>query len=194
MSSRTTVDPPTFWLEPSPGAVGEGVPVPPPPPSVGEGLTVPPGTVGDGEGESAGGTEKGSRPVKLWIGGPPPPGDGLGELGGSGVSGIGGNASSPPPRKENNRKPARSTPTTMPPIVTVRRSRSDSAIDQAPGIVPCSVGPGSDPGPELTSLVYSVIVAAKERVDPTVGVRSTDCTVAARGRVSISCRYFTRAK
>jgi hypothetical protein len=124
MSSRTTVDPPTFWLEPSPGAVGEGVPVPPPPPPfVGEGLPVPPGTVGEGEGERAGGTEKGSRPVKLWMGGPPPPGDGLGEVGGSGVSGIGGSGSSPPPRKENSRKPARSTPTTMPPIVTVRRSR-----------------------------------------------------------------------
>jgi hypothetical protein len=187
------VDPPTFWLEPSPGAVGEGVPLPPP--FDGEGLPVPPGVVGDGEGERAGGTEKGSRPVKLWIGGTPPPGEGVGD-GVPGVTGgpTGGSASSPPPRQENNRKPASSTPTTMPPIVTVRRSRAVSAIDQTPGIVPCSVGPGSDPGPELTSAVYSVIVAANERVVPVVGFRSIDCTVAARGRVSISCRYFTRAK
>src|SRR5688500_5650858 len=133
MSRRTTVDPPTFWLESLPGAVGGGDPDGP---SDGltegptEGLTDVPGDVGDvggGGGDRAGGTEHGSRPVKLWIGGAPS-GGGLGELVGSGVSGIGGNGSSPPPRTEKRMNPARRTPTTLPPIVTVRRSRSDSAI------------------------------------------------------------------
>ena len=50
----------------------------------------PPGTVGDGDGERAGGTEKGSRPVKLWIGGTVPPGEGLGEPAPGVVGGIGG--------------------------------------------------------------------------------------------------------
>jgi hypothetical protein len=42
--------------------------------------------------------------------------------------------------------------------------------------------------------VYSVIVAAKESADPSIGLRSIDWTVAARGSVSISWRYFTSAK
>ena len=37
-----------------------------------------------------------------------------------------------------------------------------------------SVGPGSEPGPALTSLVYNVIVAANARPDPSIGVRLTD--------------------
>lgn len=141
-----------FLLDPFPGAVGDGV-CEPPPDGDGVWLPPPPGGGGGGDGERAGGTEKGSRPVKLWIGGPPPPGEGLGDPAPGVVGGIGGKASSPPPRKEKSTKPARSTPTAMPPIVTVLRSRADSAIGQASGIVPCSVGPGSDPGPELTSLV-----------------------------------------
>jgi len=150
------------------------------------------GDEGGGGGIRTGGTEKGSRPVKLWIGGPPPPGEGLGELEGSGKSGT-VMGSSPPPSTEKSTKPARSTPTTLPPIVTVRRSRSDSAIDH-PSVTRLSVGPGSEPGPALTSLVYNVIVAANPRPDPSIGVRLTDSTVAARGSVSISCRYFTMAK
>src|SRR5687768_13539416 len=192
MSRRTTVDPPMFWLESLPGAVGDGVPDGPPD-GLPDGLPDGPGTVTDGEGDRPGGTEKGSRPVKLWIGGPPS-GGGLGELVGSGVSGIGGNGSSPPPSTEKRTKPARRTPMTPPPIVTVRRSRSDSAIVHPPWTTTVSVGPGSEPGPALRSLVYNVIVAVNVSVDPSVGARVIASTVAARGSVSISCRYFTIAK
>ena len=55
------MDPPTFWLEPPPGAVGDGVGDVVP--FDGDGLS--PGDGGGGEGDRAGGTEKGSRPVKL---------------------------------------------------------------------------------------------------------------------------------
>ena len=82
----------------------------------------------------------------------------------------------------------------MPPIVTVRRSRSDSAIDQAPGIAPCSVGPGSEPGPELTSLVYSVIVAANERTVPSERAEIDRLDGRRAGERLHSCRYFTSAK
>ena len=71
-----------FWLESLPGAVGDGVPDGPTdglPVGLPDGPPDGPGAVGIGEGDSAGGTEKGSRPVKLWIGGPPS-GGGLGEL------------------------------------------------------------------------------------------------------------------
>jgi hypothetical protein len=98
------------------------------------------------------GIENGSRPPKKGIG--EGPGDGVRV--GVGVCDPvpvpppdgGGSVSSPPPSRFITRTPARRTPATIPPIVSVRRSRALSGIGY-----PASVGPGSELGPALESLV-----------------------------------------
>jgi hypothetical protein len=102
------------------------------------------------------GLENGSRPantatgvgarvgVPVEVGVPPVPGGREVVGNGSGVP--------PPPSRFINKTPTRSTPAMIPPNFSVLASRWLSGIGQAPAS-DASVGPGTEPGPALASLV-----------------------------------------
>jgi hypothetical protein len=193
-SSRTTLWPPRLELEPPPGCDGGGEVVDPPG-EVGElpGLDAvedePPGPDGAPT-RNSGGVENGSRPANwttgVWVAVGVAVGVGVAE----GRRIVPGAEGSSPPPPNNSLDPRNSTskaPTAMPPYLSVRLSRSVSGI----GYADPPVGPGSEPGPALVSLVYVCTVAVKVRSGtplsalPAPGVRLTVVTIAARGKVSI---------
>jgi hypothetical protein len=117
--------------------------------------------------QSSGGTENGSRPptsltgglgldVELGLGA----GEGEGPDGGPNV-GPTAMGAFPPPARNFTAKTARSTAPTAPRMMTARRSRWESGTRQPPvaGVAgldelpPTSLGPGTEPGPALMSVV-----------------------------------------
>jgi hypothetical protein len=143
---------------------------------------------------NSGGRENGSRPEKIGLGtGPPSDGDALtlgpvdGPVTPPGVDGptLSGGSADPPPLPNCVRpsRPKTSTAATMPPTFRALRSRSLRGIGQAP------VGPGTEPGPALWSLVYIATEADSDSsfglVSVGAGAMVIEPTFAARGKVSI---------
>jgi hypothetical protein len=116
---------------------------------------------------SAGGMENGSRPPTMFTGGLGF-GLGVGEGEGEGEGPDGGPkvgptamGSLPPPPRNFRAKTTRRTAPTAPRMMTARRSREESGTGHPPsaGVAgvdeppPTSLGPGTEPGPALTSVV-----------------------------------------